>query len=277
MHDLAVLAALGLPARQLGASIGWQAATFGVIGVVLGIPLGVLVGRIGFRALADTLGVVDVAELPLGAVGAVVAAVAFVTIVAAVGPAIAATRVRLRRRAPLRVAAGPSRPLPTLPAVPLDVTTVAGHVAATWADEIVPALHDYIAIPNVSPAYDAEWAAHGHMAGPSTGARTGAAPADRRSVRRGARLPGRTPVVVLSRSRRPATATRDDTVLLYGHLDKQPEMMGWDDGLGPWTPVLDGDRLYGRGGADDGYAAFARSPPSRPSRPRAAPTPAASC
>ena len=94
-HDLAVLAALGLPARKLGASIGWQAATFGVIGVVLGIPLGILVGRIGFRALADTLGVVDVAELPLGAVGAVVAAVAFVTIVAAVGPAIAATRVRL--------------------------------------------------------------------------------------------------------------------------------------------------------------------------------------
>ncbi len=109
-HDLAVLAALGLPARKLGASIGWQAATFGVIGVVLGIPLGILVGRIGFRALADTLGVVDVAELPLGAVGAIVAAVAFVTIVAAVGPAIAATRVRLAERAPLRVAARPSRP-----------------------------------------------------------------------------------------------------------------------------------------------------------------------
>ncbi len=49
----------------------------------------------------------------------------------------------------------------------------------------------------------------------------------------------------------------DDTVLLYGHLDKQPEMHGWRDGLGPWTPVLEGDRLYGRGGADDGYAAFA--------------------
>ena len=63
--------------------------------MVLGIPLGILVGRIGFRALADTLGVVDVAELPLGAVGAVVAAVAFVTVIAAVGPAIAATRVRL--------------------------------------------------------------------------------------------------------------------------------------------------------------------------------------
>ena len=49
----------------------------------------------------------------------------------------------------------------------------------------------------------------------------------------------------------------DDTVLLYGHLDKQPEMEGWAEGLGPWTPVRRGDRLYGRGGADDGYAAFA--------------------
>ena len=46
-------------------------------------------------------------------------------------------------------------------------------------------------------------------------------------------------------------------MLLYGHLDKQPEMTGWRDGLGPWTPVVEGDRLYGRGGADDGYAAFA--------------------
>jgi acetylornithine deacetylase/succinyl-diaminopimelate desuccinylase-like protein len=45
-------------------------------------------------------------------------------------------------------------------------------------------------------------------------------------------------------------------VLLYGHLDKQPEMTGWDDDLGPWKPVLKGDRLYGRGGADDGYALF---------------------
>ena len=46
-------------------------------------------------------------------------------------------------------------------------------------------------------------------------------------------------------------------MLLYGHLDKQPEMTGWRDGLGPWKPVIEGDRLYGRGGADDGYAAFA--------------------
>jgi acetylornithine deacetylase/succinyl-diaminopimelate desuccinylase-like protein len=48
-----------------------------------------------------------------------------------------------------------------------------------------------------------------------------------------------------------------DTVLLYGHLDKQPEMVGWAEGLGPWTPVMKDDKLFGRGGADDGYAMFA--------------------
>jgi acetylornithine deacetylase/succinyl-diaminopimelate desuccinylase-like protein len=68
-------------------------------------------------------------------------------------------------------------------------------------------------------------------------------------------LEGRTPLIYLEV---PATGaeTGADTVLLYGHLDKQPEMTGWDDDLGPWTPVLKGDRLYGRGGADDGYALF---------------------
>jgi len=34
-------------------------------------------------------------------------------------------------------------------------------------------------------------------------------------------------------------------------------MTGWREGLGPWTPVIEGDKLYGRGGADDGYAIFA--------------------
>jgi acetylornithine deacetylase/succinyl-diaminopimelate desuccinylase-like protein len=51
--------------------------------------------------------------------------------------------------------------------------------------------------------------------------------------------------------------TSRGTVLMYGHLDKQPEFEGWSDGRSPWEPVLRDGRLYGRGGADDGYAAFA--------------------
>jgi acetylornithine deacetylase/succinyl-diaminopimelate desuccinylase-like protein len=66
------------------------------------------------------------------------------------------------------------------------------------------------------------------------------------------RLPGRTPVLYFDA---PGTGAR--TVLLYGHLDKQPEMTGWREGLGPWLPVIEDGKLYGRGGADDGYAVFA--------------------
>ena len=67
------------------------------------------------------------------------------------------------------------------------------------------------------------------------------------------RLPGRTPLILIEV---PGARRSDDTVLLYGHLDKQPEMTGWAEGKGPWIPVLEGDKLYGRGGADDGYAMF---------------------
>lgn len=124
-------------------------------------------------------------------------------------------------------------------------------------DDIVPVLHDYIAIPALSQDFDADWRANGEIA---------------RAVElisdwcRARDIPGltvdvvehddRSPVIVMEIPATGGGAT-DDTVLLYGHLDKQPEMEGWRDGLGPWTPVLEGDRLYGRGGADDGYAAFA--------------------
>ena len=208
-HDLAVLAALGLPSRQLGASIGWQAATFGVIGVVLGIPLGILVGRIGFHALTDTLGVVDVAELPLGAVGAIVAG-------RRPRDDRGGSRTGHRRHpcSPRRPrsapSSGPSEPaLPTLPAVPLDVTTVAGHAATTWADEIVPALHDYIRIPALSPAFDPDWAAHGHLAAAVELVRelVRGAP-DRRAHRRGARARRPDAGDRGARSRPPAAATR---------------------------------------------------------------------
>ncbi|HZB92368.1 MAG TPA: M20/M25/M40 family metallo-hydrolase [Stellaceae bacterium] len=123
-----------------------------------------------------------------------------------------------------------------------------------WDDDIVPTLIDYIRIPNKSPAFDPDWVAHGHMetavallAGWAR-AKLAGLPGARLEI---VRLPGRTPVILID-----LPGEGDDTVLLYGHLDKQPEMTGWAEGMGPWTPVLKGDRLYGRGGADDGYALF---------------------
>ncbi len=141
----------------------------------------------------------------------------------------------------------------------IDAHAVTAHVDKTWDDEIVPVLHDYIRIPNVSVAYDAGWAETGHMAratellrqwSESHAAGWAGATVEVQEI------PGRTPLLVIDVP--PAGGGRaDDTVLLYGHLDKQPPFSGWRDGLGPWEPVVEGDRLYGRGGADDGYATFA--------------------
>jgi len=127
------------------------------------------------------------------------------------------------------------------------------HIETVWEDEIVPALERYIAIPNESPIFDPDWATAGHMdaavALVSQWCRERAIPGMTVDV---IRLAGRTPVIWIE-----VPGTGDDAVLLYGHLDKQPEMEGWDEGLAPFRPVRRGDRLYGRGGADDGYAAFA--------------------
>jgi len=138
----------------------------------------------------------------------------------------------------------------------MDASKIDRFVAEKWDDDIVPQLVDYIRIPNKSPMFDADWVAHGYMDAAVSlmekWARAQAIPGMTVEV---VRLEGRTPLIFLDI---PATGpdTGDDCVLLYGHLDKQPEMTGWDDDLGPWKPVLKGDRLYGRGGADDGYAIF---------------------
>lgn len=125
-------------------------------------------------------------------------------------------------------------------------------------DGIVPVLHDYIAIPNVSVDFDPDWHEHGFMQQAvdliSGWCRDRPIPGLTVEV---IELDGRTPLIMMEIPATDPDATGDDTVLLYGHLDKQPEMEGWRDDLGPWKPVLEGDRLYGRGGADDGYAAFA--------------------
>jgi acetylornithine deacetylase/succinyl-diaminopimelate desuccinylase-like protein len=141
---------------------------------------------------------------------------------------------------------------------PLDPQVITRFVGDAWDRSIVPALCEYVKIPNRSPAFDAAWKENGHM--------------DRAVEQiaawcRGRGLPNlsieivrledergreRTPVLFME-----IPGQSDETVLLYGHLDKQPEMVGWEEGLGPWTPVIRGDKLYGRGAADDGYSTFA--------------------
>lgn len=130
---------------------------------------------------------------------------------------------------------------------------VEGWVDELWEQSIVPALESYIRIPNKSPLFDPAWREHGHM---------GRAVAEVAAWCRSREIPGLVVEVIEDPERTPllyleVPGQGSDTVLLYGHLDKQPEMTGWEKELGPWSPVRRGDRLYGRGGADDGYAVFA--------------------
>src|SRR2546429_4182235 len=134
----------------------------------------------------------------------------------------------------------------------MDLKRLSGSIARTWETSIVDRLIAYVRIPNKSPMFDPQWERNGHMeaavqlmaqwcrAQPLTGMRV--------EVRR---LPGRTPLLLID-----VPGELPGSVLLYGHLDKQPEFTGWLAGLGPWEPVLREGKLYGRGAADDGYAVF---------------------
>jgi acetylornithine deacetylase/succinyl-diaminopimelate desuccinylase-like protein len=145
---------------------------------------------------------------------------------------------------------------PLLPIQPDEATAIAAFANRTWDDEIVPALTQYIAIPAKSPMFDADWQKNGYI---DKVVRDAASWVEGKKVAglklEVIRLPGRTPVIFFEV---PATkAGSTDTICLYGHLDKQPEFNGWRSDLGPWTPKYENGLLYGRGGADDGYAVYA--------------------
>jgi acetylornithine deacetylase/succinyl-diaminopimelate desuccinylase-like protein len=130
----------------------------------------------------------------------------------------------------------------------------ARHCDEEFESSAVPVLADYVRIPNRSPLFDRNWREAGHMERAVELLSGWARP----RLPAGAtleviRLGERTPLILIEV---PATGGVEGTVLFYGHLDKQPEMTGWRPGLAPWTPVREGDRLYGRGVADDGYAIF---------------------
>ncbi len=121
-----------------------------------------------------------------------------------------------------------------------------------WDEHILPSLMDYIKIPNKSPQFDPDWQTNGYMDQAvnllSQWCKKHAIPGMTLEV---VRLEQKTPIILIE-----IPGQTDETILLYGHLDKQPEMSGWDEDLNPWKPVLRGDKLYGRGAADDGYAIF---------------------
>jgi acetylornithine deacetylase/succinyl-diaminopimelate desuccinylase-like protein len=138
----------------------------------------------------------------------------------------------------------------------MDANKISGVIARAWSDTVIPSLSRLIAIPALSPNFDPAWAATGHLR--AAAAHMGAWAGSRDVVARHEiiELPGRSPVLRIDVPRS-AGATGERTVLIYGHLDKQPALGEWSAGLGPWQPVLRDGRLYGRGAADDGYSGYA--------------------
>jgi acetylornithine deacetylase/succinyl-diaminopimelate desuccinylase-like protein len=136
----------------------------------------------------------------------------------------------------------------------MNVEQARAQIDRLWDESIVPTLTEYIRIPNQSPVFDKDWEAHGFMDEAVELARKWV---ESRNIPNSTlevlRLEGRTPLLLLD-----IEGQRDGHILMYGHLDKQPPFEGWrtDEGLGPWTPVYRDGKLYGRGGADDGYAIF---------------------
>lgn len=143
----------------------------------------------------------------------------------------------------------------------LNAAQALGQVNRAWDDDIVRQLTEYIAIPAKSPMFDADWEKHGYI---DTVVGNAAAWVDAQKVAglrlEIVRLAGRTPLLFFEVDAANAgngQAASCQTVLMYGHLDKQPEFTGWRSDLGPWTPKYEDGKLYGRGGADDGYAIYA--------------------
>ncbi len=135
----------------------------------------------------------------------------------------------------------------------MNIETSRAFLSSLWDTSIVPTLQEYIRIPNQSPLFQPDWKAAGHMDRAVSLATAWVKTQNLEGLTLEVQqIEGRTPVIFME-----IEGNNDSTVLMYGHLDKQPAMVGWEEGLGPWTPVLRDGKLYGRGGADDGYAIFA--------------------
>ncbi|MDJ0792625.1 MAG: M20 family metallopeptidase [Woeseiaceae bacterium] len=134
----------------------------------------------------------------------------------------------------------------------MDNSKTAEFVNSMWDDSIIPEIAEYIKVPNKSPHFDPDWEKHGHM---ETAVQMLEAWCKTQPIKdmtiEIVRIEGRTPLLFID-----IPGQSDEVVLLYGHYDKQPEFSGWDEDLDPWTPVIKDGKLYGRGGADDGYAVF---------------------
>ena len=123
----------------------------------------------------------------------------------------------------------------------MDRSVVTSTVRTLWDREIVPSLSQLVAVPAISPAFDPAWEEHGELAAAIAHVREWIASRELPDVDlEVVQLAGRTPLLVVDV---PAFGNAgDDTVLLYGHLDKQPPVGGWGEPghhRGPGIPDID--------------------------------------
>ena len=130
-------------------------------------------------------------------------------------------------------------------------TIDAASIDAAWEQRVLPTLGEYTRIPCLSPAYDADWAERGAIGEAARLLQAWVRDQDAALQTEIIELPGRTPVLLID------NGGPGEPIVVYGHMDKQPPLGEWRSGLGPYEPVREGDLLYGRGTADDGYSTFA--------------------
>jgi len=135
------------------------------------------------------------------------------------------------------------------------ISQIQNYIEEEFEKSFLPGIKEFIEIPNTSRLYDQEWESNGLI----LKAAKHLCEWSRNQNLKNAKIelihePSKTPMIFIEVE---GTSPESEVVLFYGHLDKQPHMVGWRENLGPTKPVIEDDKLYGRGSADDGYSIFA--------------------
>ena len=138
----------------------------------------------------------------------------------------------------------------------MDKREIEPFITQTFEKDVVPALMNFIRIPNGSPSYDKDWQTNGFQEQAALYIKEWVESQNLQNTYvHILQEKNRTPFIYIEIE----ASKKDDSrsILMYGHFDKQPPLEGWSEGLSPRSPVIKDKHLYGRGGADDGYGVFA--------------------
>ena len=137
----------------------------------------------------------------------------------------------------------------------MDVKSFRKYIEKMFTYNTLPNLMNFIRIPNLSPAFDNNWNTNGYLLKAANLIISFAKSLEIKNAEINLiQDQGYTPLIYIDIQSSRKNDTR--TVLFYSHFDKQPHGTGWDENKGPTKPVIENNRLFGRGSVDDGYASF---------------------